>query len=188
MYRGDASKIVTTNPSRFSADAASIGGRLRVAEAKGELGKLQISPKLMARRDAFLKEQERSATYMDDFFNEVNTRFRGKPVSIMAHIPMLFNVATEGLKRGLENVFAKDTFILAGGGMKGLTLPDHWPQTLDRFFGGAPPSDGYGMTAIIIGSTALPPGPPAVPPRGKPLLLLARHPRDQTPPWTDHTH
>jgi len=73
--------------------------------------KLQISPKLMARRDAFLKEQERSATYMDDFFNEVNTRFRGKPVSIMAHIPMLFNVATEGLKRGLENVFAKDTFI-----------------------------------------------------------------------------
>jgi hypothetical protein len=43
LYHGDASKIVTTNPSRFSADAASIGGRLRVAQAKGELGKLQIS-------------------------------------------------------------------------------------------------------------------------------------------------
>src|ERR1700681_4445554 len=76
MYKGDASKIVTTNPTRFSADAASIGGRLRVAQAKGELGGIQISPKLMARRDAFLKEQERSATYMDDFFNDVNTRFR----------------------------------------------------------------------------------------------------------------
>jgi len=171
MYKGDASKIVTTNPSRFSADAASIGGRLRVAEAKGEIGKLQISPKLMARRDAFLKEQERSATYMDDFFNDVNTRFRGKPVSIMAHIPMLFNVATEGLKRGLENVFAKDTFILAGGGMKGLTLPDHWPQTVDRFFGGAPLSDGYGMTEIIIGSRACPLGRYHVPPWEIPFLL-----------------
>src|SRR5260370_41044176 len=95
MYNGDASKIVTTNPSRFSADAASIGGRLRVAQAKGELGKLQISPTLMARRDAFLKEQERSATYMDAFFNDLNNRFRDKPVFIMAHIPMLFNVATQ---------------------------------------------------------------------------------------------
>jgi len=171
MYNGDASKIVTTNPSRFSADAASIGGRLRVAQAKGELGKLQISPKLMARRDAFLKEQERSATYMDDFFNDVSTRFRGKPVSIMAHIPMLFNVATEGLKRGLENVFAKDTFILAGGGMKGLTLPDHWPQTVDRFFGGAPLSDGYGMTEIIIGSRACPLGRYHIPPWEIPFLL-----------------
>jgi hypothetical protein len=171
LYHGDASKIVTTNPSRFSADAASIGGRLRVAQAKGELGKLQISPKLMARRDAFLKEQERSVGYMDSFLNDVNTRFRGKPVSIMAHIPMLFNVATEGLIRGIENVFAKDTFIMAGGGMKGLTLPDHWPQTIDRFFGGAPLSDGYGMTEMIMSTRACPLGRYHLPPWQIPFLL-----------------
>jgi hypothetical protein len=171
LYHGDASKIVTTNPSRFSADAASIGGRLRVAQAKGELGKLQISPRLMARRDAFLKEQERSVTYMDSFFDDVNSRFRGKPVSIMAQIPMLFNVATEGLKRGLESVFAKDTFIMAGGGMKGLTLPDHWPQTIDRFFGGAPLSDGYGMTEMIMSTRACPLGRYHLPPWQIPFLL-----------------
>src|SRR5260221_6200652 len=169
MYNGDASKIVTTNPSRFSADAASIGGRLRVAQAKGELGKLQISPKLMARRDAFLKGQERSATYMDDFFNEVNTRFRGKPVSIMAHIPMLFNVATEGLKRGLENVFAKDTFILAAGGMGGVPPPPPLPPTLDPFFGGAPLSDRYGITEVIICSRARPLCPYHLTPLGNPF-------------------
>ncbi len=171
LYKGDASKIVTTNPSRFSADAASIGGRLRVAKAKGQLGKLQISPKLMARRDAFLKEQERSAGYMNAFLNDVNTRFRGKPVSIMAHIPMLFNVATEGLKRGIENVFAKDTFIMAGGGMKGLTLPEHWQETVDRFFGGAPLSDGYGMTEMVASTRACPQGRYHLPPWQIPFLL-----------------
>jgi hypothetical protein len=171
LYHGDASKIVTTNPSRFSADAASIGGRLRVAQAKGELGKIQISPKLMERRDAFVKEQERSSHYMDEFLDDVTTRFRGKPVSIMAHIPMLFNVATEGLKRGIENVFAKDSFILAGGGMKGLTLPDDWHQTIDRFFGGAPLSDGYGMTEMIIGSRVCPQGNYHIPPWQIPFLL-----------------
>jgi hypothetical protein len=171
LYHGDASKIVTTNPSRFSADAASIGGRLRVAQAKGELGKLQISPKLMARRDAFLKEQERSAGYMDAFLNDVNGRFRGKPVSIMAHIPMLYNVATEGLKRGIENVFAKDTFIMAGGGMKGLTLPENWQETVDRFFGGAPLSDGYGMTEMVASTRACPQGRYHLPPWQIPFLL-----------------
>lgn len=171
LYNGDASKIVTTNPSRFSADAASIGGRLRVAQAKGELGKIQISPKLMERRDAFVKEQERSSHYMDEFLDDVTTRFRGKPVSIMAHIPMLFNVATEGLKRGIENVFARDSFILAGGGMKGLTLPDDWHQTIDRFFGGAPLSDGYGMTEMIIGSRVCPKGNYHIPPWQVPYLL-----------------
>lgn len=171
VYHGDASKIVTTNPSRFSADAASIGGRLRVAEAKGQLGKLQISPKLMARRDAFLKEQERSAGYMDAFLNDVNTRFRGKPVSIMAHIPMLYNVATQGLKRGIENVFAKDTFIMAGGGMKGLTLPDNWRETVDRFFGGAALSDGYGMTEMVASTRACPEGRYHLPAWQIPFLL-----------------
>ncbi len=151
--------------------------RLRLAagcasrDAKGELGKLQISPKLMARRDAFLREQERSAGYMDAFLKDVDSRFRGKPVSIMAHIPMLFNVATEGLKRGIENVFAKDTFIMAGGGMKGLTLPEHWRETVDRFFGGAPLSDGYGMTEMVASTRACPHGRYHLPPWQIPFLL-----------------
>ena len=55
--------------------------------------------------------------------------------------------------------------------MKGLTLPDHWPQTVDRFFGGAPLSDGYGMTEIIIGSRACPLGRYHIPPWEIPFLL-----------------
>jgi hypothetical protein len=44
LFGGDESMVLATNPSRFSADAASIGGRLRVAESRGELGKIQIIP------------------------------------------------------------------------------------------------------------------------------------------------
>ncbi|HLY57639.1 MAG TPA: hypothetical protein VKS60_18895 [Stellaceae bacterium] len=171
LYHGDASQIVTTNPTRFSADAASIGGRLRVAQARGELGSIQISPKLMERRDAFLAEQAKAGHYMDAFLNDVNTRFRGKPVAIMAHIPMLFNVATEGLKRGIEGVFARDSFIMAGGGFKGLTLPDHWRETVDRFFGGAPLSDGYGMTELVASTRACPEGRYHIPAWEIPFIL-----------------
>jgi hypothetical protein len=171
LYHGDASQIVTTNPTRFSADAASIGGRLRVAQARGELGSIQLSPKLLQRRDAFLKEQERASHYMDAFLEQADRRFRGKPVAIMAHIPMLFNVATEGLKRGIEGVFARDSFIMAGGGFKGLTLPDDWRETVDRFFGGAPLSDGYGMTELVASTRACPEGRYHLPPWEIPFVL-----------------
>lgn len=171
LYGGDGSMIVTTNPGRFSADAASIGGRLRAAEAKGELGRIQISPALLERREAFLKEQEQAPLHMDAFLDEVWTRFRGKPVSILAHIPMLHTVAKAGIARGYENVFAPESFIMAGGGMKGLTLPDDWPETVARFFGSAPLSDGYGMTEVVASSRACPEGRYHIPPWEIPYLL-----------------
>jgi hypothetical protein len=158
LYGGDPSMIVTTNPSRFSADAASVGGRLRAAQSKGELGRIQISPKLLQRRDAFLNEQQRSAHYLDEFLADVSARFRGKTVSLMGHIPMLHNLALEGIKRGCEGMFAADSFIMAGGGLKGVNLPEGWRDTVDRFFGGAPLSLGYGMTELLCTTRACPYG------------------------------
>jgi hypothetical protein len=156
LFAGDASMIVTTNPTRFSADAASIGGRLRAAEAKGELGKIQISPKLMDRRDAFLRDQEKSSAYLDAFFDEVSSRLRGKTVSVMGHVPMLYNVAVEARKRGIENLFARNSFVAAGGGMKGHHLPADWRETVDRFLGGAPLVEGYGMTEVVAATRLCP--------------------------------
>jgi hypothetical protein len=149
LFGGDATRIVATNPTRFSADAASIGGRLRVAESKGELGKIQISPKLLARRDTFLKDQEKSSAYLDAFFAEVSSRFRGQTVSVMGHVPMLYNIAVQARQRGIENLFARDSFVAAGGGMKGHNLPPDWRETVDRFLGGAALIEGYGMTEVV---------------------------------------
>jgi hypothetical protein len=171
LFGGDARMIVTTNPTRFSADAASIGGRLRVAEAKGELGTFQISAKLTERRDAFLKDQEKSSEYLDAFFEEASTRLRGKTVSVMGHVPMLYNIAVQAGKRGVENLFARNSFVAAGGGMKGHRLPDDWLKTVDRFLGGAPLVEGYGMTEVVAATRLCPGGHYHIPTWHIPFLL-----------------
>jgi hypothetical protein len=171
LFGGDARMIITTNPTRFSADAASIGGRLRVAEAKGELGKIQISGKLMERRDAFLKDQEKASQYLDAFFEEAASRLRGKTVSIMGHVPMLYNIAVQAAKRGVENLFARNSFVAAGGGMKGHRLPVDWRQTVDRFLGGAPLVEGYGMTEVVAATRLCPGGHYHLPAWHIPFLL-----------------
>jgi len=170
LYNGDASKIITTNPSRFSADAASVSGRLRVAEARGTLGSLQLSPALLARRDAFMADQKNAELYFDQFFERCMA-YKGEPVCIMAHVPMLHNVALQGLKRGYENMFAETSFIQAGGGLKGQALPENFRETIDRFFGGAPLSDGYGMSEMVASTRACPQGHYHIPPWEIPFLL-----------------
>jgi len=171
LFGGDDRMIVATNPTRFSADAASIGGRLRVAEAKGELGKIQISPKLMARRDAYIKDQERASQFLDAFFDEVSSRLRGRTVSVMGHVPMLYNIAVQARKRGIENLFARNSFVAAGGGMKGHSLPEDWRETVDRFLGGAPLIEGYGMTEVVAASRLCAGGHYHVPTWHIPFLL-----------------
>jgi hypothetical protein len=172
LYRGDISKTLTLNPGRFSADVASIGGRLRAAEAKGELGRIQLSPKLVARREEFLKEQEDAPRRMDQFLDELHGRFAGQCVSIMGHVPQLYEVASAGLKRGMERVFRPDSFVQAGGGLKGRTLPADWQETVRRFFNVPQLSEGYGMTEVVASlSRACPGNHFHVPPWVIPFLL-----------------
>ena len=183
LYDGDGSKIITTHPGRFSADAASVSGRLRIAESRGDLGSLQLSPALLARRDAFLEDHKNAGKYMDEFFERC-AEYKGQAVCIMAHVPMLHNVALQGLQRGYENMFSRASFIQAGGGLKGQTLPDNWSETIDRFFGGAPLSDGYGMTEMVASTRACPQGHYHIPPWEIPFLLDpktgAQYPRTST--------
>jgi hypothetical protein len=153
VYGGDGSKVLAVNRGRFSADVASIAGRLRAADSKGELGKMQIAPELLARREAFLEDQRGAAARIDSFLNEAVARFGGKPVAILANPPMLFEIASAGLKRGLEGVFAHDSYIQAGGGLKGHKLPDDWQQTVLRFFGAGKLSPGYGMSEVVASTS-----------------------------------
>lgn len=170
LFGGDPSMIVTIYPSRFSADAASIGGRLRAAEARGEVGMAQISPKLMARREAFLKEHEQSEAFMDAFFEKAEA-FRGRTVSVMGHTPMLYNTALQAKKRGVRNLFAADSFVAAGGGTKGYALPDDWRETVAEFLGGATLTEGYGMTEVMAVTRVCPGGHYHLPAWHVPFLL-----------------
>ena len=52
--RGEENALFLYPKARFSADIASLGGRLRAAEARGEAGILEIPPILLERREALL--------------------------------------------------------------------------------------------------------------------------------------
>ena len=181
LFGGDGSMILAINPGRFSADAVSLGGRLRGAEAKGELGRMQLSPKLLERRDALLKEQEESQGHLENFLDEAARRFRGKAVSVMGHIPQLHRVAVAGIARGYEDMFAPDSFVAGGGGLKGVSLPDDWRQTVRRYIGPAEPMLGYGMSEMVGAVRICPAGHYHIPPWVTPFLLDpetgVQHPR-----------
>ena len=156
LFGGDSDMIVALYPTRFSADAASVGGRLRVAEARGELGKIQISPKLLERREAFLAEQASATEYVDHFLTSVAERFAGRTVYVMSHIPMLHTVAVEARRRGIRNLLDPRSFVIAGGGMKGQSLPDDWLETIQEFLGGVHVAPSYGMTETVAGTRMCP--------------------------------
>lgn len=156
LHNGSRDNIYTLNSGRLSADAVSLGGRLQAAEAKGELGRLQIAPSLMARREAFLEEQKQAPLRMNAFFDALNAKLRGRSVAIMGSVPQIYDAAVEGLKRGLENVFHPISFVMAGGGFKGRTLPDDWRDTATRFLGIPKLDDGYGMSEVVASMRACP--------------------------------
>ncbi len=149
LFDGDASMIVPMNPGRFSADAVSLGGRIRAAEARGDLDRVGPGKTLLARRDAFLAEQAGAETHFERFLDIVGDRFRGARVSVMGHLPQLYRLAVAGLKRGYEGIFAADSFVAGGGGLKGAELPEDWRETVARFLGPIKPTPGYGMSELV---------------------------------------
>jgi hypothetical protein len=156
LHNGSRDNIYTLNSGRLSADAVSLGGRLQAADAKGELGRLQIAPSLMARREQFLEEQKQAPLRMNAFFDALAAQLRGRSVAIMGSVPQIFDASVEGLKRGLENVFHPVSFVMAGGGFKGRTLPEDWRETVTRFLGIPKLDDGFGMSEVVASMRACP--------------------------------
>jgi hypothetical protein len=149
-HKGNGTPVVTLYPGRLSADALSLGGRLAAAEAKGERGRLQISKKLLDRRDEILQQQREAAERIDEFLDNCN-KIRGARVYMMGSFAQYYDIAAEGAKRGMTKMFAADSLCVIGGGSKGRDLPDNWKEVVSEFVGGTiKPS--YGMSEIMGGA------------------------------------
>jgi len=149
-HKGNGSPIVALYPGRLSADALSLGGRLVAAEARGELGRMSISPKLLAKRDEILAEQRKAPEYIETFLDNI-AELKSARVYMQGIPAQFYDTAVAGLKRGMKNVFHPDSLLVIGGGTKGRDLPDDMFNTVSAFMG-VEAKPIYGMSEAMGGA------------------------------------
>ncbi len=145
---GDESRFHALYETAIDSDLMFLASKMRAAASKGELDRLEIDPKLMARKDEFLEMQARRPQEMADFFAKCTEKLKGKRVFTTAAYPIMYEVAAAGLEKGIKGVFAKDSAILTGGGTKGFVLPDNFLEVIKEFMGVDVIQEGYGMSEI----------------------------------------
>ncbi len=143
---GDGSKFHPLYPGSVETDLMFLASKMRAAASRGELDRLEIDPALAARKDEFIAMQQRQPQELDAFFVKIAEKLRGKRVFMTSAYPQMYEIAKAGLERGVRNVFARDSAILTGGGMKGVALPDNFMDVIMEFLGVDKIQQGYGFS------------------------------------------
>ena len=143
---GDETKFHALYPGAVDTDLMFLASKMRAAASRGELDRLVIDPALAARKDEFIAMQARQAEDLDKFFTTITEKLRGKRVFMIGTYNLIYDVAKAGLDRGIKQVFAKDSAILTGGGLKGFVLPDNYMDLIGEFLGVDRIQEGYGFS------------------------------------------
>jgi hypothetical protein len=143
---GDESKFHALYKGSVETDLMFLASKMRAAASRGELDRLQIDPALAARKDEFIAMQARQPQELNAFFTEITEQLRGKRVFMTSTFHLMYDIAQAGLQRGVTNVFAKDSAILTGGGMKGVALPADFMDVITEFLGVDRIQVGYGFS------------------------------------------
>jgi hypothetical protein len=145
---GDESRFHALYDDAIDTDLLFLASKLRAAASRGELDRVQLDPKLMARKDEFLEMQARRPQEMAAFFEKCSQKLRGRRVFMTSAYPLMYEVAAAGLEQGVEGVFAPDSAILTGGGAKGFALPEDFMEVIRQFLGVETIQEGYGMSEV----------------------------------------
>ena len=145
---GDESRFHALYNDAIDTDLMFLASKLRAAASRSELDRLEIDPKLLARKDEFEAMQARRPEEMSRFFEKCTNELRGKRIFMTSAYPIMYEVAQAGLERGVKNVFAANSAILTGGGTKGVALPENFMETINEFLGVDEIQEGYGMSEI----------------------------------------
>jgi hypothetical protein len=133
----------------MSSDVMFIAARVRRAEARGELSKLEISPALRARQAEFEATQRDAAQALDRIFDKL-VSLGGERVYVGGMNGALTELAQKGLARGVRNLFGDNGVVQCGGGNKGGKLPDNWEELCRQFTGARRMGQYYGMTEVTM--------------------------------------
>lgn len=142
---GSQEHIYTIYPDLMSADVASLAGRVRAAEARGELDQLEIPPHLLEKYQQNLNKQGSQAELQTAFIERVIRECQGQEVIFMGVPAILMDCVRLARERGISRLFDPKSIIFTGGGAKGVALPDDWKDQVEQFVG-ARPYTVYGMT------------------------------------------
>ncbi|MFX0084079.1 MAG: hypothetical protein ACFFAU_00260 [Candidatus Hodarchaeota archaeon] len=145
---GSDEEYHTAYPGFMSADFMSLAGRVRAAKAKGELGKLQLVRALVHNKGEFIKMKTIAPKMFEAFINKLLTKYAGKRVFFMGVWQPIIETALKGHEMGLSQVFAPNSGIATGGGMKGYQPPEGWYDIVCDFYGVNSIKDNYGMTEM----------------------------------------
>jgi hypothetical protein len=144
----DESRFHPLYDEAINTDLLFLASKLRAAASRGELDRIEIDPKLLARKDEFQAMEARRPAQMQAFFERMTAQLAGKRVFMTGTYTLMYEIAKGGLERGVANVFAKDSAILTGGGTKGHVLPPDYMEVIKDFLGVDRIQEGYGMSEI----------------------------------------
>ncbi len=143
--------FVTAFNFPMSADFMSLAGRIKSAQAKGELGKLQLLKAMKWNKGELIRMKRAMPKAMEEFYERITTEYAGKQIFLAGTWPQLVPPALEGLEKGIKGIFSPESVVLTGGGMKGEVYPDGWYEKTCEFWGFKQIRDAYGMTEMTGG-------------------------------------
>jgi hypothetical protein len=146
---GSAERYHSLYTGRMSSDVMFLAARMRAAAARGETLTLNISPALKARRAEFEEGQKNVGVALSKLFDELIVNLQDERVFLFGTSSHVYDIAREGLSRGLRNVFAPGSIVHTGGGAKGVVLPPDWEKQVEEFAGVPRLINSYGMSELM---------------------------------------
>jgi hypothetical protein len=132
-----------------SADLISLSGRVRIAQAKGEVSRLKLTEDQRRGLLAHIEYQNARPQQMADFFIAMAEKFAGQRVLLFAQTNFLYPAARQGLEKGIRHAFKPDSIGCSGGGSKDVVLPPDWRAVATEFSGIARWNSSYAMSELL---------------------------------------
>lgn len=142
----------TLYQGHIPADLSSLAGRMQAAEDRGELDKLGLAPALIEARDRLVEQARNRERDLEAWFAKLFEEFRGKRVRLGGTAADLIRTARSGIARGVRPQFGAGSFIMTGGGLKGMQdPPEDWEAFVRDYFGLETIGMMYGMSEWMGG-------------------------------------
>lgn len=154
-----------------SADLVSLSGRIRIAQAKGDMSKIALSEAQRVALLQYMADLEKRPADATTFYDAVLEKLAGRRIVAGGYANLLQEISLSGLAKGMRNIFGDGSIGQTGGGNKEGALRPDWLDLVKEFTGIQSWARNYGMSEMV---TIMPMGDEGwyhVPPHLIPFLL-----------------